>query len=60
MLMLFVLSWKTWNVAKPGAWLARLIPGSQQSQDSSPILSKVLQVLYSQQAVIPTPSRGSV
>ena len=60
MLMLFVLSWKTWNVPKPGAWLARPTPGSQQSQDSSPILSKVLQVLYSQQAVIPTPSWGSV
>ena len=58
MLMLFVLSWKTWNVAKPGAWLARPTPGSQQSQDSSPVLSLVLQVLHSQQVV--TPSQGSV
>ena len=50
MLMLFVLSYKTWNVAKCGAWLARPPSGAQQSQDSSPILSKVLQVLRSQQA----------
>ena len=39
MLMLFVLLRKTWNVVKPGAWLARLPPGAQQSQDFSPILS---------------------
>ena len=37
MLMLFVLLCKTWNVVKPGAWLARLPPGAQ-SQDFSPIL----------------------
>ena len=35
MLMLFVLSCKTWNIVKPGAWLARSPPGAQQSQDSS-------------------------
>lgn len=46
MLMLFVLLCKNpWNVVKPGALLARPPPGSQQSQDSSPILSMVLQVL---------------
>ena len=45
MLLLFVLSYKAWNAAKPGAWLARPPPGSQQSQDSSPVLSMVLQVL---------------
>ena len=49
--MLFVLLCKTWNVGKPGAWLARPPPGVQQSQDFSPILSMVLQVLHSQQAV---------
>ena len=42
MLILFVLSCKTWNVVKPGAWLASPPSGAQQSQDSSPILSKVL------------------
>ena len=35
MLMLFVLSCKTWNVIKPGPWLA---PAVQQSQNSFPIL----------------------
>ena len=50
--MLLVLSCKTWNVAKPGAWLPRPPPGALQSQDSSPILSMVLEVLHSQQAVI--------
>ena len=40
MLMLFVLSCTTWNV-KPGAQLARPLPGAQQSQDWSPILSMV-------------------
>ena len=54
MLLLFVLSYKAWNAAKPGAWLARPPPGSQQSQDFFPILSMVLQVLHSQQAVIPS------
>ena len=39
------------NVVKPGAWLARHPPGAQQSQNSSAILSKVLQGLPSQQAV---------
>ena len=33
MLMLFVLSFKTWNVVRPGAWLARAPSGVQQSQD---------------------------
>ena len=41
MLMLFVLSCKTWNIVKPGAWLARPPPGAQQSQNSSPILSVI-------------------
>ena len=40
MLMLFVLSCKTWNV-KPGAWLARPLAGAQQCQDWSPVLSMV-------------------
>ena len=53
MLMLFVLSCKTWNVVKSGAWLARPPPGAQQSQNSSPILSMVLQVLHKHQAVSP-------
>ena len=48
--MLFVLSCETWDVTKPGAWLARSPPGAQQSQDFSPILSTALQVLYSQLA----------
>ena len=48
MLMLFVLLCKTWNVVKPGAWLARPPPGSQQSQDFPHILPMVLQVLHSQ------------
>ena len=47
MLMLFVLLCKIWNVVKPGAWLAKASPESQQSQDSSPILTLVLQVLHS-------------
>ena len=52
MLMLFVLSSKTGNVDKPGIWLAKPPSESwEQSQDSSPNLSKVLQVLHSQQAV---------
>ena len=38
MLILFVLSYKTWNAAKPGAWLTRSPPGGQQSQDSFPHL----------------------
>ena len=53
MLMLLVLPWKALDVAEPGAGLARPPPGAQQSQESSPILSKVLQVLHSQQAVTP-------
>ena len=48
--MLFVLLCKTWNVVKPGAWLAKAPPGSQQPQDSSRILTLVLQGLHSQQA----------
>ena len=51
MLMLFVWLCKTWNVVKPGAWLARLPPGPQPSRDFSPFLSMVLHVLYSQQTV---------
>ena len=51
MLMLFVLLCKTWNVVKPGAWLTRPPPGAQQSQDFCTILSVVLQVWHSQQAV---------
>ena len=54
MLMLFVLSCKTWNVAKPGAPLARPPSGAQQSQDCSPILPK----LHSQQAVTPSHSQS--
>ena len=49
--MMYVLSCKTWDVVKPGAWLARTPPGAQQSQDSSPILYTVLQVLHSQKTV---------
>ena len=53
MLMLYVLSCKTWNVVKTGASVATpLFRGSQQSQDLSPTLSMVLQVLHSQQVVI--------
>ena len=37
--MLFVLSYKDWNVVKPGAWLVRAPPGAQESQDLFPILS---------------------
>ena len=58
MLTLLVLSCKTWNVAKPGAWLARHPPGAQQSQDPSPILSMVLHILHSQQAVIHSHSQS--
>ena len=54
MLILFVLLCKTWNAAKPEAWLARPPPCSQQSQDCSPILPMVLQVSHSQQAVTPS------
>ena len=46
---MFIFSYKTWNAAKPGAWLARSPAGPQQSQDFSPILSMMLQVLHSQQ-----------
>ena len=60
MLILFVLLWKTWNVVKTGLWLARHPPGAQQSQNSSPILSKVLQGLPSQQVVTHSYSQGSV
>ena len=42
MLMMFVLSYKTWNVIKPGAWLSRAPPRAQESQDLPPILSMVL------------------
>ena len=40
-LKLVVLSCKIWNVAKLRAWFARPTPRAQQSQDSSPLLSKV-------------------
>ena len=53
-----VLSCKTWNVTKPGAWLARPPLGAQQPQDFSPILSVALQVLPSQQAVTPSHSQS--
>ena len=49
---------KTWNVVKPRALLSSPPPGTQQSQDSSLILSVVLQVLNSQLAV--THSQESV
>ena len=42
---------ENWNMAKPGAWLARPPPGAQLSQDSSPILSMGLQVLHSQRSL---------
>ena len=54
MLMLFVLLYKTWNAVMPGVWLARQPPGSQQSQDFSPILSMELHVLHLEQAVTPS------
>ena len=52
-LMPLVSSHKTCNVAKPVSWLVRPLPGAQQSQDSSPILSMMLPVLHSWQAVTP-------
>ena len=58
MLISFVLSCKTWNIVKSGAWLARPPPEAQQFQYYFPILSVMFQVLHSQQAV--TPSQGSV
>ena len=36
---------------RPRAWLARPPPGPQQFQDSLPVLSMVLKVLHSHQAV---------
>ena len=56
MWMLCVLSWKTWNVAR--GLVGQTPPGSQQSQDSFPILSKVFQVLHSEQAVTPSHSQS--
>ena len=53
--MLFVLLSKTWNVAKPGAWLTRGPLGTQPFQDSSSVM--VQQGLYSQEV---THSQGSV
>ena len=58
MLMLFVLSCKIWNVGKPGALLARLPSGAQQSQRSFLIFSMETLGLHSQQVV--TYSQGSV
>ena len=58
LLMLFVLLCKTWNVVKPGAWLTRPPPGAQQSQDFCPIVSVVLQVLPSGQAVTHSRSKS--
>ena len=52
MLMLFVLSCKTWNVIKPGPWLA---PAVQQSQNSFPILPTSPAL-----TAAATPSQGSV
>ena len=52
MLMLCVLSCKTWNVVKTGLQWPHPASGAQQSQDLSPTFSMVLQVLHSQQAVI--------
>ena len=57
LLMLFILSCKTWNVIKPGAWLARPPLAAQRSQDFSCILSMVLQVLA---LTAVTHSQGSV
>ena len=51
MFILFVLSCKTWNVVKPGAWLTTPTPRTQKFQDLSPILSMVPQVLPSHRAV---------
>ena len=51
MLMLLVLSCKTWNVVKPGTWLASAPPGAQQFQHLSLNLSMVPQILASQQAL---------
>ena len=53
-----VLFCKSWNVVKSWEWLARPPPGAQRSQGSSPILSKVLQILHSQQAVTPSHSQS--
>ena len=33
MLMMFILSYKTWNVIEPRAWLSRAPPRAQESQD---------------------------
>ena len=61
MLMLFVLSCKTWNVVKPGTWLARPPSGAQQSQACSPILPKLLLSLtLTAGSHSVTPSQGSV
>ena len=57
-MLMLILSYKTWNVAKPEAWLARPPSGAQQSQDSSPTISMVLQVLHSQLAVTPSHSQS--
>ena len=56
--MLFALLYKTWNAVKPGAGLTRPVPGSPQSQDFSPILPMVLQVLHLLQTVTPSHSQS--
>ena len=53
-----VLPCKTWDVVKPGPWLARPPPEAQQPQSFPLILSVVLQVLHSQQTVTPSHSQS--
>ena len=56
-LMLFVLLCKTWNVVKPGVWLARPLSGAQQSQDFPPsYLWCCKSCTHSRQSVTVTPS----
>ena len=59
--MLFVLLCKTWNVVKPGAWLARPLSGAQQSQDFPPsYLWCCKSCIQSSQSVTVTRSQDSV
>ena len=63
LLMPFVLSWKTWTVAKSEAWVPRPPSGAQQSQDSpspTPILSMMTAAGSHSQSLPVTLSRGSV
>lgn len=62
---LILLSCKTWNIAKSGAWLARPPQAAQQSQISFPILSmlqacKSCTCTHSRQSLLVTPSQGSI